>query len=188
MSSCRDTTGLHRFRSNSKPCLTQKLADPDGARPERDLPRQQRRSARVGRRLVRGLPAGIHLRAGASGSGKSTLLRILAGLLAPTHGQVDFAGGRQPRIGMVFQQSNLMPWRTAIENITLPLELQGLNDERGASAGPGADRSGRAAGFEESLAARSVGRHGAACGDCPGAGARPRPACCWMSRSARWMR
>ena len=63
---------------------------------------------------------------GASGSGKSTLLRVLAGLVPPTRGQVDFADGGKPRIGMVFQQSNLMPWRTAIDNITLPLELQGL--------------------------------------------------------------
>ena len=62
---------------------------------------------------------------GPSGSGKSTLLRILAGLLRPTSGSFTFAGGR-PKIGMVFQQSNLMPWRTALENITLPLELQGV--------------------------------------------------------------
>jgi NitT/TauT family transport system ATP-binding protein len=62
---------------------------------------------------------------GPSGSGKSTLLRILAGLLEPTSGSFIFAGGR-PKIGMVFQQSNLMPWRTALENITLPLELQGV--------------------------------------------------------------
>jgi NitT/TauT family transport system ATP-binding protein len=62
---------------------------------------------------------------GPSGSGKSTLLRILAGLLGPTSGAFTFAGGR-PKIGMVFQQSNLMPWRTALENITLPLELQGV--------------------------------------------------------------
>jgi len=66
---------------------------------------------------------------GPSGSGKSTLLRILAGLLQPTSGRFEFSGGR-PRIGMVFQQSNLMPWRTAIENIILPLELEGLPGEQ----------------------------------------------------------
>jgi NitT/TauT family transport system ATP-binding protein len=62
---------------------------------------------------------------GPSGSGKSTLLRILAGLLEPSCGSFSFVGGR-PKIGMVFQQSNLMPWRTTLENITLPLELEGI--------------------------------------------------------------
>lgn len=65
---------------------------------------------------------------GPSGSGKTTLLRILAGLLPPTAGEVNFSDHRQPRIGMVFQQSNLMPWRTALENIKLPLELAGAAD------------------------------------------------------------
>ncbi len=67
---------------------------------------------------------------GASGSGKTTLLRALSGLVPPTTGEVDFGTGHRPRIGMVFQQSNLMPWRTAIENITLPLELEGLGKEQ----------------------------------------------------------
>jgi NitT/TauT family transport system ATP-binding protein len=70
---------------------------------------------------------------GPSGSGKSTLLRVLAGLLQPTTGSLDFSPcGPQsctPRIGYVFQQANLMPWRTAIQNITLPLELQGVRHE-----------------------------------------------------------
>jgi len=66
---------------------------------------------------------------GPSGSGKSTLLRILAGLLQPTSGTFEFSGSR-PRIGMVFQQSNLMPWRTTIENIILPLELEGMPREQ----------------------------------------------------------
>jgi NitT/TauT family transport system ATP-binding protein len=65
---------------------------------------------------------------GPSGSGKTTLLRILAGALKPARGQVEFKGG-PPKIGVVFQQSNLMPWRTVLDNITLPLELEGLGRE-----------------------------------------------------------
>ncbi len=65
---------------------------------------------------------------GPSGSGKSTLLRVLAGLLPPTKGDVQYDGerlhGPRREIGFVFQKANLMPWRTVLENITLPLELQ----------------------------------------------------------------
>ena len=61
---------------------------------------------------------------GPSGSGKTTFLRVLAGILQPTSGSVSFMHHHQPRIGMVFQQSNLMPWRTVMENIMLPLELE----------------------------------------------------------------
>jgi NitT/TauT family transport system ATP-binding protein len=65
---------------------------------------------------------------GPSGSGKSTLLRVLAGLLPPTQGEVYYNGhglqGSSQEIGFVFQKANLMPWRTVIENITLPLDLQ----------------------------------------------------------------
>jgi len=67
---------------------------------------------------------------GPSGSGKSTLLRILAGLLEPTDGEVIYLGERltSPRreIGFVFQKANLMPWRTVMQNILLPLEVQGV--------------------------------------------------------------
>jgi len=66
---------------------------------------------------------------GPSGSGKSTLLRILAGLLQPSAGTFSFAGG-QPKIGMVFQQANLMPWRTVVENMILPLELAGIDHQQ----------------------------------------------------------
>jgi NitT/TauT family transport system ATP-binding protein len=67
---------------------------------------------------------------GPSGSGKSTLLRIMAGLIAPLQGRVWLDGqpvtspGRS--IGLVFQKANLMPWRTAIDNIALPLEVAGV--------------------------------------------------------------
>ena len=67
---------------------------------------------------------------GPSGSGKSTLLRILAGLLPPTSGEVCLEGvpleGPPQGIGFVFQKANLMPWRTVVKNIVLPLELSGL--------------------------------------------------------------
>ena len=65
---------------------------------------------------------------GPSGSGKSVLMRVLAGLIQPSAGSVKFAlnshNGDKPRIGLVFQQANLMPWRRVLENVTLPLEMQ----------------------------------------------------------------
>ena len=65
---------------------------------------------------------------GPSGSGKSTLLRIIGGLAQPDTGRMWFDGQphHSPRteIGFVFQKTNLMPWRTVLQNVLLPLEIQ----------------------------------------------------------------
>ncbi|NYI42414.1 ABC transporter ATP-binding protein [Demequina lutea] len=77
---------------------------------------------------------------GTSGSGKSTLLAIAGALLAPTSGEVavcgevlgqigvrDLARLRRQRIGFVFQDFNLLPTLTALENVALPLDLDGAS-------------------------------------------------------------
>ena len=67
---------------------------------------------------------------GRSGSGKSTLLRIIAGLLAPTSGDVTWRGaplhGPADGVAMVFQSFALFPWLTVQENVELGLEAQGV--------------------------------------------------------------
>lgn len=65
---------------------------------------------------------------GSSGCGKSTLLKIMAGLIPPTSGRVVLQGkpvtGPRRDIGMMFQQATLFPWKTAAENIVLPIEIR----------------------------------------------------------------
>ena len=68
---------------------------------------------------------------GPSGCGKSTLLRLIADLLVPTAGRVAVFGApseharKARRLGFVFQDAALLPWRTAIRNVELPLEVGG---------------------------------------------------------------
>src|SRR5436309_3017249 len=75
---------------------------------------------------------------GKSGSGKSTLLHLLGGLDRPTSGQIEVEGReltalsgaelaryRLETVGMVFQSFHLVPWRTALDNVALPLVFAG---------------------------------------------------------------
>jgi NitT/TauT family transport system ATP-binding protein len=70
---------------------------------------------------------------GPSGCGKSTILNIVSGLMAPTEGSITVDGqalkGVTRDIGYVTQQANLMPWRTLIDNVAFPLELNGVAKE-----------------------------------------------------------
>jgi len=62
---------------------------------------------------------------GPSGCGKSTVLRVIAGLIAPRSGRVERVS---ERLGFVFQEANLLPWRTARANVRLGLELGAAGD------------------------------------------------------------
>ncbi|MFD7407807.1 ABC transporter ATP-binding protein [Streptomyces sp. NPDC059866] len=71
---------------------------------------------------------------GASGCGKTTLLNMLAGLVAPTRGEVSLAG-RTPElpnmdIGYMFARDALLPWRSARKNVELPLETRGWDRKK----------------------------------------------------------
>ncbi len=73
---------------------------------------------------------GIAAVVGPNGSGKSTLLRLISGLLAPDSGTITIDGRSvteaDERVGLVFQEPRLLPWRRALDNAAFPLELAGV--------------------------------------------------------------
>ncbi|MCS7111410.1 MAG: ABC transporter ATP-binding protein [Ignisphaera sp.] len=66
---------------------------------------------------------------GRSGCGKTTLLKVVAGLIKPDKGEVIFNqkmfNGRRRKVGMMFQSPLLLPWRTVLKNVLLPIEVMG---------------------------------------------------------------
>ncbi len=82
---------------------------------------------------------GITAVVGPNGSGKSTLLRLISGLLPPDTGTVAIDGravdDADERVGLVFQEPRLLPWRRTLDNVSFPLELAGVGR---------AERDGRA--------------------------------------------
>ena len=71
---------------------------------------------------------------GPSGCGKSTLLKVLAGILRPSKGEARLRGtpitGPRRDIGVVFQSPVLLPWRSVLDNVLLPIDVQRLGRDR----------------------------------------------------------
>jgi ABC-type sugar transport system ATPase subunit len=145
------------------------------------------------------LPAGAFgALIGPSGCGKSTLLRMVADVFAPSAGHITIDGAppqqarREHQIGFVFQEATLLPWRSVLDNVRLPLELIG---SRTPPPPPPPPRRRRAApknwcGWWVWRATNRRGRRNspAACSSAAPSLGRwwPRPrSCCWTSLLAR---
>jgi NitT/TauT family transport system ATP-binding protein len=83
---------------------------------------------------------------GPTGCGKSTLLNVVAGLLRPSSGAVRIFGeplaGINRRAGYMFQSEALMPWRSALANVTAGLEFRGVGASEARAVKPGSIASG----------------------------------------------
>lgn len=128
------------------------------------------------RPVIDGLSLDVHtdervFLAGASGSGKSTLLALIGGLIAPDHGRIDFLGqrldtlGRAARdrfradhLGVVFQQFNLLPWISAVDNVRLGCRFSAARSRRAGRPAESARALLEAMGIASELQTRRAGR------------------------------
>jgi NitT/TauT family transport system ATP-binding protein len=125
---------------NAAPRLDSEAGRPDGA-PSRPVIRCQdvHKFYLAGQQSVyalKGIDLDVRERefvsvVGKSGCGKSTLLHCIAGLLPISHGEISINGARVVKpgrrdIGLVFQTSALLRWRTALDNVLLPAEMFGI--------------------------------------------------------------
>ncbi|MGA2614066.1 MAG: ATP-binding cassette domain-containing protein [Spirochaetia bacterium] len=130
-------TPVRRLISGSRPSARREIEPPDPQALFTPTPRPQRiRLLRVGfswqgkEALLRDIsitvpPGGVAVITGDSGIGKTTLLKLIAGLLRPSSGAISAPA----RLGFVFQDDRLLPWRSVEENAALPLLYSGHQRE-----------------------------------------------------------
>src|SRR4051812_32020520 len=90
---------------------------------------------------------------GPSGCGKSTLLKMIGRLLPPSAGMIRYRdiprGEVRPRLGVVFQESLLLPWRSILDNVMLPIDVMGLERNVGVGHARNLMKMVGLAGFEK---------------------------------------
>ncbi len=98
---------------------------------------------------------------GPSGCGKTTFLKIVAGLISASSGTIQINGRDvtepHPDFGVVFQQANLMPWRTVLNNVLFPMEILRCRDAAAAARAAELLALVGLAGFEQSYPAQLSG-------------------------------